>query len=68
MKKLLVLLSCGHHIEQGGLRLGANVRFFTEAQDERKDVVCHRGSNGAHESFVVLVLTSTTDRIWLEEP
>jgi hypothetical protein len=67
MTKVLVILSCGHHVEVQGPYRPQVADHFLDAKHANRDVICHRGTVPAHESFVVKVLTSNVDRLWIEE-
>lgn len=63
--KLIVLLSCGHRLDADPRN--ASLGFYREARDDHWDLNCHEGGGGAHASHVTTILTSTVDRIWIEE-
>lgn len=65
--KVLVTLSCGHLIEMWAPSRPGVVDRLLEAKRNRLDITCHRGNDGAHESFVNMVLTSAVDRVWIQE-
>jgi hypothetical protein len=68
MTRLIALLSCGHFIQRSGAEWDGDATTFLRGQKrEQHNVGCFKDDPKGHDGFVTTLLTSTVDRIWIEE-
>lgn len=66
--KLVALLSCGHFIQRSGTEWDGDATEFIRAQKRAGHLIgCFKDDANGHEGTVTTLLTSTVDRIWIEE-